>query len=154
MAITALYRKSSNEVIKISTKGQSFSDRDSDVWGVLTDPVLPDGIQVRDISQDIAGPLRQLGFAKIAKPANNIIRNAIQSEIDTFSSAELNDDNQLDADQAKELIRTHPTFRKIFIAFVDIIKDEINILRTQHSLPTRTLSQLKTQLLSKISKDD
>ena len=67
MAITALYRISSNEVIKISLKGQDFADRDTNIWGVLTDPSLPNGSDVREeLSENQLGPLRQLGFAKIA----------------------------------------------------------------------------------------
>jgi hypothetical protein len=41
--ITVLYRKRSNEVLKISTKGQSFTDVNAALFGVLVDPDLPDG---------------------------------------------------------------------------------------------------------------
>lgn len=39
-------------------------------------------------------------------------------------------------------------------AFADIIKDEINILRGQHGLPDRTLSQLKTAIKNKVDSGD
>lgn len=35
-------------------------------------------------------------------------------------------------------------------AFAEIVMDEINILRAQHSLPARSLSQLKTALRNKL----
>jgi hypothetical protein len=36
-------------------------------------------------------------------------------------------------------------------AFADVIKDEINVLRAQHSLPDRTLAQLKSAINSRIN---
>ena len=89
---TALYRLSSNEVIKISVKNQQFAERDTAFWGVLTDPTTPDGTNVRNESTDPPGPLRELGFAKIAEPGLNNVRNATQLEIDTFEPAEIDDD--------------------------------------------------------------
>ena len=179
---TALYRLSSNEVLKISTVDQPFSDRDPEVFGVLTDPTTPDGTEVRE--QDLPsaaepqGPLRELGFSKIAEPLINNVQNATQAEIDTFAPAEEDDNNQLDADQGRTLYLIHPQFRKLFTAFADILKDEINILRARNvdfqndvaaaanladlqasvaAYPVqtpRTLQQLKTQIAARISKDD
>ncbi len=175
---TALYRISSNEVIKISIADQSFSNRNMPFFAVLTDPTTPDGASTRDLSTDPVGPLRVLGFAKIAEPGGNNIRNATQLEIDAFVTLETDDINQLDADQAGSLFQTHPQFRKMMAAFADILKDEINILRARNvqfqndvaaaanlgQLKTavalystqsdRTLAQLKTQINNRISKDD
>lgn len=39
----------------------------------------------------------------------------------------------------------------IFRAFAEVMKDEINVLRAQHSLPDRTISQLKTAIKNKIT---
>ena len=179
---TALYRISSNEVLKISTKDQSFSDRDAAVFGVLIDPAIPDGTEVREQTDDL-GPLRQLGFAKIAEPGASNVRNATQPEIDGFSVSEEDDDNVLDATQAQSLLLVHPQFRKMMTAFSDILKDEINLLRQRNvqlqndiaaaannanafvgdlkasvaAYPVqtdRTLAQLKTQIQNRISKDD
>lgn len=155
MAITALYRISSKEVIKISIKGQLFSSSDPVYWGVLTDPSLPDGNIVRETLPDgTLGPLRQLGFAKIADVGGSEVRDAIQSEIDTFAGFQTTDENLQDRDEARDFTDVHPRFRKFIIAFADIIKDEINILRSQHGLSNRTLGQLKTALRNRISEDD
>ena len=145
---TALYRKNGGEVIKISTKDQSFADANSTYWGVLADPALPDGTEIRD--PDEVG--RVLGYAKIAD--GTTIRNAIQAELDNFPIAETNDENSQDADAAIDIFQTHPRFRKMMVAFADIIKNEINILRAEHGLPDRTLGQLKTAIINRVSKDD
>lgn len=124
---TALYRTSSNEVVKISLINQSFSDRDATYWGVLTDPTLADGDQAVDSS----GNLRVLGIAKIALPGSNTIRNATQAEIDTFAGFQTTDESAQDAAEAINLFQTHPRFRKAFKAIVKLTVDELNILRGQ-----------------------
>lgn len=153
--ITALFRISSNEVVKISVKGQPFDARDATFWGVLTDPPLPDGDRVRELPAspgDEDGQLRQLGFAKIND--SGTVRNATQAEIDGWQAPEDDDENIQDADDAKALLANHPLFRKAFISFAKVMMSEINILRAQAGLPDRTLSQLKTALQNQVSKDD
>ena len=145
---TALYRKNGGEVIKISIKDQSFADANSTYWGVLTDPAMPDGTEIRDPNEAD----RVLGYAKIVD--GTTVRNAVQAELDNFPVAELADENNQDADGAADLFQTHPRFRKMMIAFADIIKDEINILRAEHGLPDRTLAQLKTAISNRINKDN
>lgn len=150
MAVTALYRISSNEVVKISVKGQTFSDRNTNVWGVLTDPVLPDGNQVRDISLDPIGPLRVLGLAKIAVPGTNTVRNSTQAEIDSFDASQVDDDNQEDADRAKDLLRNHPQFRK----FAQLMFKAINRTRQDAGLTPWTKPQIVAFINAQVSKDD
>jgi hypothetical protein len=175
---TALYRLASNEVLKISLKGQSFAERNTARFGVLTDPALPDGTLVRSSANGTLGPLRQLGLAKIAVPGSNTVRNATQVEIDAFAAAEVDDENSLDAEAAIALLETHPQFRKMMVAFADITKDEINTLRAwitdfkadvaaattladlktrvaaNPDLPARTLAQLRTALRNRVNKND
>lgn len=177
---TALYRISSNEVVKISTKNQPFTDRNTTIWGVLTDPTTPDGIEVREEfgAGGTLGPLRVLGYAKIAETGTNNVRNALQAEIDTFEAAQTDDDNQLDAEGAGVLFDTHPRFRKLMVAYSDILKDEFNALRGyledlkaevaaatslanlkarwagMSTLNDRTLAQLKTAIKNRINKGD
>lgn len=129
---TALYRLGSMEVTKISLTDQTFSSLDPAEWGVLTNPTTPDGTSVRDESGRIAGPLRVEGLAKIAEPAvgpNGNVRNATQAEIDTFAAAEKADEDKQDADRAGVLLETHSQFRKLFLAFADIVRTEVNTLR-------------------------
>ena len=179
MPTIALYRLSSGEVIKITDRGQTFADRDTNFWGILTDPDLPDGSDVRELLADGTwGPLRVLGYAKIAESGINTARNAIQAEIDTFAPAQNDDENQMDAAGAVDLFEQHPRFRKLMIAYSDILKDEFNDLRqwitafkvevaaannlgdlrariaTLPDLPDRTLVQLKTAIHNRINKDD
>lgn len=172
MATTVLYRISSNEVVKISSKGQPFAERNTTFWGVLTDPTFTDGTVCRDDD----GDLRILGYAKIVDSGE--VRNATQVEIDTFEGFETDDENQQDADGADDLFVVHPRFRKLFVAITDIVMKEVNILRgwntdlkavidgasnfgdvksgvaAMSDLPDRTISQLKTQIRNRIDKDD
>ena len=130
MPSTALYRKSSSEVVKISTTGQDFSDRDPNYWGVLTNPSTPDGTEAREMLPDgTLGPLRELGFAKFAVVASNIARNATEAEIATYLPAEEEDTKQQDAAQAGVMTDTHPMWRKVLKAMTKLIVNELNILR-------------------------
>lgn len=146
---TALYRINGGEVVKISPTDQTFDQRDATYWAVATDPNFPDGTELREGGD---GPLRVLGYAKIIDGAD--CRNATQPEIDNFAAAETADENLMDRDGARDLFENHPRFRKMMIAFADIIKDEINILRAEHSLADRTLAQLKTAMLNRMSEND
>jgi hypothetical protein len=180
MAVTALYRISSGEVVKISLKGQSFADRNPAYWGVITDPVLTDGTTVRAINPDgTMGPLRVFGLAKHYVGVGQDIRNATQAEIDTYAAKELADERQQDADQVAVLFEQHPRWRKAFKALVKRIvqvtndeKTQINALRqailgatdlaslkaavtaNTSVLPTPTVAQALAALKSDISKDD
>ena len=150
---TVLHRIGGGEVVKISPTNQTFAQRDPAFWEVVQDPAFPDGTELReDLGNDQLGPLRTLGYAKIVVGAT--CRNATQPEIDAFAVAETLDENIMDRDGARDLFQTHPRFRKLMIALSDIIKDEINILRAEHGLPARTLVQLKTAMLNRMSEDD
>jgi len=172
MATTVLYRISGGEVIKVSTNGQAFADRNTTYWGVLTDPTFTDGTEIRDGNNN----LRVLGFAKIWD--SSTVRNATAGEITTFGTSETDDDKLQDRDAAIDLFNTHPRFRKMMTAYADIDKDEINALRgwlesfkaevalatslanlktriaTLPSMPDRTLAQLKTAIQNRMSEND
>jgi hypothetical protein len=149
-ATTVLYRISSGEVMEISTPNKTAEDfgMGSTYFGVLTDPPFTDGTQWLGPNYEN----RLLGYSKIND--NGTIRNATQQEIDTFKPLAIDDRNQKDADKAKEYFKNDPEFRRIMIAFADVLVSELNILRTEHGLNDRTLSQLKTAILNRISKDD
>ena len=148
MATTVLYRISSNEVIAISAQGELFDIYSSAYYGVLSDPPFTDGTEYRDPS----GNKNVFGYAKIND--NGTIRNATQNEIDTFAGFEQDDNNQIQATKASNYFQSDPKFRRIMTAFADILVDEFNILRAEHGLNDRTLSQLKTAIINRISKDD
>ena len=172
---TALYRITTNEVVKISLSNQTFSDRDTNYWGVLTDPILLDGNQAVDVN----GNLRILGTAKFAVVGLNTVRNAIQSEIDAFATGQTTDENAQDAAEAIQFFDTHPRFRKAFKAMVKRIIAENNTQAAQWNtfraqvalasnlsnlqsrvannttdMPIRTLSQALAALASDVSTND
>jgi hypothetical protein len=150
---TVLYRVNGGEVVKISPTNQTFDQRELAYWAVATDPNFLDGTDLReDLGGGNLGPLRQLGYAKTIDGAD--CRNATQPEIDNFVVAEDSDEAIMDREGAKDLFDSHPRMRKLMIAFADIIKDEINILRDQHGLADRTLAQLKTAINNRISEQD
>jgi len=149
MPITVLYRLSSGEVLKISPTGQLFSARNTAVFEVLTDPPLPDGTELRpELPDGDLGDLRVLGKAKIADAGT--VRNATQVEIDTFAAAELDDEAQLDAQEAGDLLKTHPRWRK----FAMLMFKAMNRIRTDAGLPAWTKGQIVTFIDSNLSKDD
>ena len=141
-ATTALYRISSGEVIAISTEDNPYTGN-PDIFAVISNATYPDGTTFSK---------RVLGAAKILD--GTVIRNATQSEIDAFQAAAIDDRNIKDAAEAIEYLQTDAKIRRILTAFADIIVSEINILRSEHGLPDRTLSQLKTAIENRISKDD
>jgi len=147
-ATTALYRISSNEVYKISEENDIFAFDVSDQLAVATSVSTPDG----DATWDTSGNLRVLGYSKILD--GTTVRNATQEEIDTFAAFEAEDRNIKEADQATAYFQNDPRIRRIMIAFADILVSEINILRAEHGLSDRTLQQLKTAIINRISKDD
>jgi hypothetical protein len=47
-----------------------------------------------------------------------------------------------------------PRERRLIRAFAEVVKDEVNILRAYHSLPDRTLAQLKAAIKAKLKELD
>lgn len=144
---TALYRISSSEVLKISPLDQPFDDRDTVFFGVLVDPATPDGTDVRDMSGPVPGPLRVLGLAKHADVGANIARNSTQAEIDTYAPAELDDNNQQDADRAADYGDTHLQWRKLIKSILKGVVRENNIMATRYN-------ELRAQVLAATSLAD
>jgi len=122
MATTVLYRISSGEVLKISTRGQMFDRINTDYFEYLIDPSFPDGTNNREqFPGSVMGPLRELGFQKISIPSASEVRNATQSEIDGFESYKIDDDNLQDATGASDFLEKHKRFRKIFKAILKLV---------------------------------
>ena len=145
---TALYRISSNEVLKISEADDLFTEFKSSFKEVAENITCPDGTDVISPS----GERRILGYVKILD--GTVVRNATQEEINTFAASETDDDNIRQASEATSYFQQDPKLRRILTAFADIIVSEINILRSEHGLANRTLSQLKTAIINRIDKDD
>ena len=81
------------------------------------------------------GPVRQLGFKKIADPVANIVRNATQAEIDRFVVAQDEDENAQEVEEAKKLISTTSRFSKVFDALERMVITNTNEIRTAVNLP-------------------
>lgn len=141
MPITALVRSSSGEVLKISPKGQPFDDADPTYFTILTDPLLPDGNQVRDTTGEDLGPLRVLGLAKILDSDTVTLRNATQPEIDDFADDQEDDEDEQDREQAQELADTHPQFSKM----VSMIFRAINETRADAGLSRWTVAERRSR---------
>lgn len=168
------YRKSSGEVIYIGVAltGPS-AGYDTDLFAELIDPATPNGTEWRDTS----GRYRVLGYAKIND--SGTVRNATQIEIDTFEPASTDDRNIRDASISLKYLKQDPKIRRIMTALIDIlIEKEFNKNRTWFTnfqtevaastsladfqtrmatlpaMPQRSLSQLRTQIENRISKDD
>lgn len=180
MPTTALYRVSSLEVVKISVVGQLFADRDQARWGVLTDPALPDGRDTREVNGDgTLGPLRALGFSKVAVLGSNTVRNATGPEIATFAPAQAADEAAQDVAEAGRMLTAHPRFRRLLKAMLKRIIAENNAQAAQWNafraqvsaasslsdlktrvannttdIPTRTLAQAVTALQGDLSPND
>lgn len=146
-ATTVIYRISSGEVAEIWADNQ-INRMDPDIYGIVTDPPLPDGIEFLGPNYEH----RVVGYTKIKD--GDIVRNATQEEIDGFSVFVVDDTNQKEANKAIDYLNNDPRFRRILIALSAIIVDEINLLRAEHGLPERTLQQLRTAIENRISKDD
>ncbi len=59
-------------------------------------------------------------------------------------------DAQEDSDRLDGIADQLDQNQSIMKAFAEVVLDEINTLRSQHSLPARTLPQLKTAVRSKL----
>jgi hypothetical protein len=145
---TALYRISSNEVMKISITDHDFAGSLDAYRGVVSNATYPDGTETRDPS----GNKRVLGYAKILN--GTVVQNATQNEIDTFAVAEIDDYKQGQTAKSKAAFDSDPMLRRQLMALVRMIVSELNILRDLHSLPDRTAAQAKTKFKSMFNKDD
>jgi hypothetical protein len=128
MPVKALYRINGGEVTKLRDTTRTFQQQiDEGFQEVLTDPTTPDGLDVVDESGDISGPLKELGFAKIAEPLlgpNGNVRNATAGEIAVFIQAEIDDGKAADLIQAKKQIDNNSLWRRWSKALLGLLIDE------------------------------
>lgn len=157
MAVTAIYRKSSGEVLSIDINGRPVGANPA--WfGVLTDPLTPDGIELQRIGPDgTPGPRRELGFSKIAEPGSNLVRNATQTEINTFAGFERQDSNQRDALRARYYLKEDPFFRRFIHAVFRSLLRISNVQATVYNdlrnemLAATSLANLKQRIANDTS---
>ena len=170
-----VYRISSGEVVRI-TEGETYDEENRVGFSLAVDPSFIDGQEWLDPNYEY----KVLGYAKIHD--NGTVRNATQEEIDGFSIAVLDDSNQIEADKAIAYFQNNPQFRRIMTAYTDIlIESELNKYRkwfrdfeeqmslatslanlqtrmaalcAANPMPDRELSQMRTQIINRISKDD
>jgi hypothetical protein len=133
MSIHYLYRINGGQVL-----GMSVSPYEASAYFAnVTDPSEPDG-------RDLQPPkIHDVGT----------VRNATAPEIAAFAAAESEDQTLIDRDAAKG-IYDQPVMKKVLRSFVDVIIAEINLLRQQHSLSDRTVSQAVAAIKSRIDAGD
>lgn len=160
----ARYRLSSFEIDTWS-ENQQFSDSNPTIFAIVDDPLTPDGTETHSPSPDFL--LRVLDFSKFYDVGTNTMRNATQSEIDTFEPAEIDDNNQIAAVRAtgsideavpgsdktrrletKAISKTELSYTKAIRdgALLDVFLGYINALRAEHSLPSISPAQASNDL--------
>lgn len=87
---------------------------------------------------------------KYLKVVGGVVTEMSQAEKDAIDTAEANAAEASVRDGAKQGLAGFNSNPLLLRALADIIKDEINILRAEHSLPDRTLEQLKTAIENRI----
>lgn len=78
------------------------------------------------------------------------VREMTQPEKDAFDAVEAEAQDTAMRNDAKAPMDDLNSMALIIRALADIIREEINILRAEHSLSPRTLQQLKTAIKNKI----
>jgi len=134
-----LYRINGGEVLGVSVTAASYASITDPLLDFVDAPTTPDG--------------EGLVPSKIFI-APSTVRNATAPEIANFTVARDFDLNVTHKQEAEDLVDTQVVFRKTFKALALVLLDEINILRTIHALPDRTLSQAVTAIKGKISNED
>lgn len=178
---TALCRVNGNKVHAISEQNQVWQF-DDEFFYMMFDPELPDGTQVREIiveqvevevidedgvpqtrviTTTTFGPYDALGFAKIAEPGTNTIRNATQEEIDSWDALEALDDLAQDAKRARVQLVNHPLMARAFKALIRMIianEERANARYNEHAsqwaafvnamTSAATIAQIRTGMAS------
>jgi hypothetical protein len=136
---TFLFRINGGEVQGVSVDPNTYSSVTDPLLDFVVNPSTPDGAD--------------LGIPKIFISPSTV-RDATAPEIANFPVDEAFDLNVTQKQTAEDLIDVQIVFRKSFKALILVLIDEINVLRTLHSLPDRTLSQAVTAIKAKISNED
>jgi len=127
---TAQFRKSSGQVTKYSESGQNFPD--NSIWGKSTDPEIPDGTDLGDITNPVLGIAKILIVDGGTGGAVDLMRNATQPEIDVFlgnvvedTTEEFQDWGQAQADEkSANNIQTNPKFNKLVLGLIKLIASQ------------------------------
>ncbi|HWP59544.1 MAG TPA: hypothetical protein VNL14_16750 [Candidatus Acidoferrales bacterium] len=127
MALHFLYRKSSGQVHGVSTTGD-FGTVDTTYFGVVQDPLIPDGADLVPTKIFSAG----------------IVRNALEVEIAGFQAAVDNDNNLIQRQQAGEMLSGTRATSKFVRALLLALLDEINLLRESVLHPITSITRSGT----------
>ncbi len=138
MSLTFLYKKTSNQAVKLSSDPNAFDNFDPVFFDTITDPTLPNGA-------DLAIPKIKQGTT---------IQNATGTEILGFPVHDAADQVLMDRTSAINSYDLDPITKKVLKAIVQLMLDEINTLRAQHSLGERTPAQAKAAIEGMINAGD
>jgi hypothetical protein len=136
---TFLFRTNGGEVLGVSVVANTYTSLTDPLLDFVVNPATPDGA-------DLATPKIFI--------SPSTVRDATAPEIANFPVARAFDLNVTQKQEAEDLVDVQVVFRKTFKALALVLLDEINILRTLHSLPDRTLAQAVTAIKGKISNED
>jgi len=135
---TFLHRINGGEVLGVSTDPNAYAGLGNPLLAVKQSPPIPDGTD--------------LVPAKIWDGIS--IRDATAPEIANFVTATATDTNIEIKQTAQDLVDVEIIWRKTLKALVLTLIEEVNTLRTLHSLPDRTLAQAVASIKSKIANED
>ena len=147
---TVLYRISSGEVVGISPKNRLWEEANPAQFALLHNPTFLDGTDNYNPEQPIRG---ESGWQKIAVPDFQEVRNATETEIAVFKTAETIDVDMMDKVFAQVFMNDHPRFKKLMKAVVVVLVELINDVRAQHNLPQLDPYEIRKQIKERIKSD-
>ncbi len=137
MAITYLYRINGGRVKSVSSNGAvAFVDIDPSFEATIDDPSTPDGANLTPVKIFVSP---------------STIRNATDTEVTAFNTADTVDENLQARNNAKNSLEGNALVtRKVLRSLIDILVSEINALRALHGMSNRTTQQAITAIKNKI----
>lgn len=137
MALYWIYRVNGGEVVGVA-RNDPTGNYNANYQAHVYNPSAPDG-------EDMNQPKIWTGTE---------LRNATAQEISDFATYQAEDENLQQRIDAIEWLKNHSVVRKALKSAFEVVLEELNILRTEHSLPDRTLAQFLTAWENKVNAGD
>jgi hypothetical protein len=124
-----LYRKNGGQALAVSVDGAAFTGLDTTFFDTLTNPPVPDGV-------DLSVPKMWDGTS---------LRNATAPEQTAFVTAAATDLTLQQRAKAVAALQSDPNLRKILRAIVGLTVQQINTLRTQPTTVFSAITEAQAQ---------
>lgn len=148
--VTALYRKSSLEVLRISMQHHLFEDVDQEYYAIIENPSFI-GIS----KKDIASHRRENGrLSLIVNPQKNTIGIASEESLEKFDEVSVMDKIEHEKKQAMHLANDNPIFSRFAKAVMTTLMQEINKIREELQLEHINKGQIRKNLQNNFMKGD